>query len=104
MREHSLYVKRLLVPLIADGSKQLEIRPAFHRFRQINPGSIIVFNNAVRRRVGGVTYHRHVTKAITADNADQLWPGRSQQEVLNHVRGFYSRWTGEYLIFQLAPP
>lgn len=105
MANHRISIKNRLLQSIVNGSKQLEIRPESQRHCLIQVGSTITFFSSekeIRCRVSEVNRYKNLDEAVTEEKAQLLGPGYKRHQVINAIQGFYPRWNGAYLVFQIT--
>ncbi len=75
-----------VLPLIASGQKDLEVRTSQRFFGDVVVGDIIVFSNSVRRKVVGVRKYENFDSMLEVEDPARIMPGYTSQQVLEWLR------------------
>ena len=90
MATHYMGLKPQVLPFIANGSKDLEIRVADSKRNEIRTGDDIVFNNQHRRRVVAIRRYSSFETMLLHEDSARILPGHSSGWILYALRGIYS--------------
>lgn len=87
--EHYYRLKRVVIPFIVDGSKDLEIRVADYKRKQVKIGDILVFQGLYRRTVKAIRRYEDFEIMLSHENHSRIMPGWSCSMIHNGLRGIY---------------
>lgn len=105
MANHNWVVKNAVLPYIADGSKDLEIRVGHPCFAKVQAGDVIIFNGRYWRRVTAIRKYPGFKTALAAENHLRIFPALSKEKLLEILQ---EKLKGDIprlgvLIFELEP-
>lgn len=90
MQTHNLWLKREVVPFVAQDLKDLEVRVRDERCEHIQVGDIIVFNKSLRRVVKTIRRYTSFEVMLDAENPSRIMPGWKKEEILQALNQIFS--------------
>lgn len=83
---HNWFVKNLVLPLINNGSKDLEIRLGHPIFKKAEVGDLVTFNDELTRKIADKREYPNLASAIEAEDNQRIYPGVGKTELLSLLR------------------
>lgn len=84
-----MYNKKITLPHIESGIKDLEIRLANQINLDIKIGDAIIFNDIYRIRVIDIRRYTNFEEMLNTENWTRIMPDWSKEEILKGLRGIY---------------
>jgi len=93
MKVYRLRVKEEYLQDIISGQKKIEVRAAYPKFRDIQPGDKIVFNGSVPAVVTGVKRYETFRQALREEPLKRIFPDEpSFERAVKRFHNMYPRW------------
>jgi ASC-1-like (ASCH) protein len=99
-------VKSFLLPSIADGTKDLEIRVASAFIKGIATGDLLTFNETCPRRIFAIRLYGSFQEMLDTEPAGRILPNTTREGLLHGLQKLYHpkrEMKGVY-VFELIPP
>jgi len=85
-----MQLKWFVLPFVADGRKDLEVRTADEKRSKIKVGEVIIFANTYARRVKSIRRYTSFQEMLAVEDPDRIMPTWMPERILSGLRQIYS--------------
>lgn len=91
MKTHDFPIFERVIPLIASGQKDLEVRTSQKFFSEVVAGDLIIFSRIVKCEVICVRKYKNFDSMLQVEVPARIMPGWTKEQVLSGLRRIYSK-------------